>query len=108
MQAIIITDYDDPEHPLDDNAQTLLSNQGVDLDDWDLMVFIPPEQCELQEIQKEIWNEKEEYYYEKTVKEMRPKNWAVESMVRDTVYQETWISPVSFAGKTWCLGVKYH
>lgn len=83
---------------------------GISLDDWDYMIFFPPE------ILEEYEEEEEDYSYELkvweykrrkiTVKKYRPKDYAIERLLRGC-YDNKWYK-INFRGAEIAIGIAYH
>ena len=102
MQCILITDYDD----LTEDELESLKSQGVDTDDWDIMVFYPLEYCDLEKDTVEDYNEERNYYFYRDVEVFKPKSWEAKRII-EVGWESKWYT-VNFQNQDWCLGVKHH
>jgi len=102
----MVADYEDPIHPLTKEVCDSLRQQGVCLDDWNYMLFLPMEMTEPENNTRSI---EVEYgrWEDVVVSEVRPKDWAIGKMVEGG-YEAKWYGNISFYGKEWALGVQYH
>ena len=106
MKAIIIESYDDP-HISDENIK-ILEQQGVVVEDWDLMVFIPQDECVPTEVDEEVYDTERNYYYYKTTEKLRPKGYILTSVIDGVNDNSEWHENINFQGETWVLGIKTH
>lgn len=96
-------EYEDPH--LSNECIKQLQKQGINLDKWDLILMIPPEQCYPQEVSKEEYDEEGEYYYEKMISKTMP-SWNIILFVDSDWNDEEWYEDIEFEGNKWVVGVK--
>jgi hypothetical protein len=105
MQVILIDSYNDPM--LSEENIKHLKSQNVIIEDWDLMLFVPIENCSLQEEDVELFDEEHNYYYTKTISALRP-SWKLQKIVSSYDDNAKWYENIDFLNKTWILGIKHH
>jgi len=90
---------------LSNDEKTYLSNQGVDLDDWDFMLFLPPGNLELVNVTKENWTEGE--WVKTTTPTWQPKSDSPLHCLEIGHFRNTW-KKIFFRGSDWDLLITHH
>jgi hypothetical protein len=71
------------------------------------MIFFPLHACEEVDDDIEGYNEDRNFYYMKSIKVLKPKDYYAQRIIDGYDYSR-WYSNISFRGQTWCLGVQHH
>lgn len=83
---------------------------GVCLDDWDYMLFFPPEVLEEYEVEEEDWSyEMKEWEYKRPmikVKQYRPKDYNIDRLLTGCCNNK-WYK-INFRGAEIAIGIAYH
>lgn len=103
MNSIIIGGYDD----LTDSQLESLRSQGVDTDDWDIMILFDKSKCHIDYDEVECFNDERNHYFYQKVEVLKPKNYQVVRLI-ESGYSYKWYNSIIFDGQEWCLGVKHH
>ncbi len=80
-------------------------DKGVCMDDWDVILILPPEILEEFETDDVVYDE-DGYSCRRKVKKYRPKDYVFDSFLRGS-YKDVWYK-IELDGKEVAVGVSYH